>query len=81
MLDLWLIDGLKARMQQQEGNPEIKQKIRQLGRKMARQSFGERMPKATVVVADPTHFAVALHYENGMSASICLAKGVDHLAL
>ena len=35
------------------------------------------VPKASVVITNPTHFAVALHYEPGMVAPLCLAKGVD----
>ena len=40
-----------------------------------------KVPKATVVVMNPTHFAVALQYEAGMSAPICVAKGLDAMAL
>lgn len=72
---------LKDEYKQQEGSPEIKQRLRQLRRKMAKQSMHQRVPKATLVVANPTHFAVALQYEEGMRAPLCLAKGVDHLAL
>ena len=72
---------LKEEYKQQEGSPEIKQRIRQLRRKLAKQSMAQRVPKATLVVANPTHFAVALQYEEGMRAPLCLAKGVDHLAL
>lgn len=39
------------------------------------------VPKATVIITNPTHFAVALQYEQGMGAPLCLAKGVDALAL
>ena len=39
------------------------------------------VPKATVVVANPTHYAVALQYETGMAAPVCVAKGIDALAL
>jgi flagellar biosynthetic protein FlhB len=39
------------------------------------------VPKATVVITNPTHFAVALQYERGMNAPICVAKGMDALAL
>jgi flagellar biosynthesis protein FlhB len=39
------------------------------------------VPKATVVVTNPTHYAVALQYETGMAAPVCVAKGVDALAL
>lgn len=39
------------------------------------------VPSATVVVTNPTHFAVALRFETGMAAPVCVAKGVDSLAL
>jgi flagellar biosynthetic protein FlhB len=39
------------------------------------------VPTATVIIANPTHFAVALRYETGMAAPVCVAKGVDALAL
>ena len=39
------------------------------------------VPKATVIITNPTHFAVALQYEPGMAAPLCLAKGVDAIAL
>jgi flagellar biosynthetic protein FlhB len=39
------------------------------------------VPKASVVITNPTHYAVALQYERGMDAPVCLAKGVDALAL
>jgi flagellar biosynthetic protein FlhB len=39
------------------------------------------VPKATVVITNPTHYAIALEYERGMDAPICVAKGVDSIAL
>jgi flagellar biosynthetic protein FlhB len=39
------------------------------------------VPEATVIVTNPTHYAVALKYEKGMAAPVCVAKGVDYLAL
>ncbi|MBV9078417.1 MAG: EscU/YscU/HrcU family type III secretion system export apparatus switch protein, partial [Methylobacteriaceae bacterium] len=64
-----------------EGNPEIKAKLRQLRSQRLRKRMMAAVPSATVVVANPTHYAVALKYEKGMSAPICVAKGVDALAL
>ena len=72
---------LKEEYKQQEGSPEIRQKIRQLRRDFARRSMMKKVPRATVIITNPTHFAVALHYESGMQAPVCLAKGVDVLAL
>jgi flagellar biosynthetic protein FlhB len=40
-----------------------------------------KVPKASVIIANPTHFAVALQYERGMNAPICVAKGADLIAL
>jgi flagellar biosynthetic protein FlhB len=72
---------LKDEFKQQEGSPEIKNKLRQMRRKMSRSAMMGRIPKATVIVTNPTHFAVALQFEEGMRAPICVAKGVDVLAL
>jgi len=72
---------LKDEFKEQEGNPEVKNKLRQLRRNFARQVAMGNVKKATVVIANPTHFAVALLYSEGMPAPICVAKGVDVLAL
>ncbi len=64
-----------------EGHPEVKAKMRQLGMARVRKRMMAAVPQATVVIANPTHFAVALRYENGMDAPVCIAKGVDFLAL
>ena len=72
---------VKEEYKQQEGSPEIRQKLRQMRRDFARRGMMKKVPKATVIVTNPTHFAVALQYESGMAAPICLAKGVDVIAL
>ncbi len=72
---------VKEEYKQQEGSPEIRQKLRQLRRDFARRTMMKKVPKATVVITNPTHFAVALQYEAGMQAPVCLAKGVDVLAM
>jgi flagellar biosynthetic protein FlhB len=72
---------LKEEFKQSEGNPEIKAKIRQLRQQRARRRMMAAVPKATVVVTNPTHFAVALLYEDGMGAPQCVAKGTDNVAL
>jgi flagellar biosynthetic protein FlhB len=72
---------LKEEFKQTEGNPEIKAKIRQLRQARARRRMMQSVPKATVVVTNPTHFAVALLYEEGMAAPQCVAKGTDMVAL
>lgn len=64
-----------------EGHPEVKMRMRQIGLARVRKRMMAAVPDATVVIANPTHFAVALRYDPGMDAPICVAKGVDHLAL
>jgi flagellar biosynthetic protein FlhB len=71
---------LKEEFKQTEGDPKIKAKIRQIRHNRARKRMMSAVPKATVVVTNPTHFAVALHYERGMPAPICVAKGADLIA-
>jgi flagellar biosynthesis protein FlhB len=51
-----------------------------LRQQRARKRMMAQVPKASVVITNPTHFAVALRYERGMNAPICLAKGVDLIA-
>jgi flagellar biosynthetic protein FlhB len=64
-----------------EGNPEIKNRVRKVQRLMARKRMLTAVKQATVVVTNPTHFAVALEYRREkMSAPVVLAKGQDHLA-
>jgi flagellar biosynthetic protein FlhB len=72
---------IKDEFKQSDGDPQIKAKIRQLRASRARKRMMAAVPKATVVITNPTHFAVALQYERGMSAPICVAKGIDSLAL
>ncbi|HSS12586.1 MAG TPA: flagellar biosynthesis protein FlhB [Rhizomicrobium sp.] len=73
---------IKEEYRQNEGDPAIKAKIRQLRHDRARKRMMAAVPKATVVIMNPTHFAVALKYESGkMAAPVCVAKGVDALAL
>ncbi len=71
---------VKEEHKQSEGNPQIKSKIRTIQRTLARQRMLSRIPKASVIITNPTHFAVALHYEPGMEAPTVVAKGVDFLA-
>ena len=64
-----------------DGDPAVKAKIRQIRMERGRARMMSRVPDATVVIANPTHFAVALSYEEGMNAPVCIAKGVDAVAL
>jgi flagellar biosynthetic protein FlhB len=63
-----------------EGDPQIKARIRGLQFEMARKRMLADVPKADVVITNPTHFAVALRYVPGTAAPIVVAKGQDHLA-
>jgi len=72
---------MKEEFKQQEGNPEIKQKLRQLRQARSRKRMMAAVPGATVIVTNPTHYAVALKYDTGMSAPRCVAKGIDTIAL
>jgi flagellar biosynthetic protein FlhB len=73
---------IKEEYRQNEGDPAIKAKIRQLRHERSRKRMMAAVPTATVVIMNPTHFAVALKYESGkMAAPVCVAKGVDALAL
>ena len=72
---------VKEEYKQQEGDPAVKAKIRQLRMERSRKRMMASVPDATVVITNPTHYAVALKYENGMEAPTCVAKGLDAVAL
>jgi len=73
---------LKEEFKQQEGDPHVKAKLRQLRFEKSRRRMMANVAKATVVVTNPTHYAVALRYEQGeTSAPVCVAKGMDDIAL
>lgn len=72
---------LQDEHKQQEGDPKIKAKIRQIGMQRARRRMMADVPKASVVITNPTHYAVALRYEHGqMGAPLVVAKGTDAVA-
>jgi len=71
---------MKEEHRQSEGDPAVKAKIRQLRNSRMRKRMMAAVPKASVVITNPTHFAVALQYERGMNAPVCLAKGADVIA-
>lgn len=73
---------IKDEYKQQEGDPHLKARIRSIGRQRAGRRMMKKLPTATMVVTNPTHYAVALRYvrEEG-GVPIVVAKGVDHLAL
>src|SRR5256884_3151458 len=72
---------MKEEFKQSEGDPHIKGRIRQLRHARMKKRMMAAVPKASVVITNPTHYAVALTYERGMSAPICVAKGLDNIAL
>jgi flagellar biosynthetic protein FlhB len=72
---------LKEEFKQSEGDPMIKGKIRQLRQQRMRKRMMAAVPKASVIITNPTHYAIALQYEKGMEAPVCLAKGTDLMAL
>lgn len=73
---------VKEELRESEGDPAVKQKLRQLRLERARRRMMAEVPKATVVVTNPTHVAVALRYDPAtMGAPKLVAKGVDALAL
>jgi flagellar biosynthetic protein FlhB len=72
---------LKDEFKQTEGDPAIKGRMKQVRQIRMRRRMMAAVPKATVVITNPTHYAIALEYERGMDAPICVAKGVDSIAL
>ncbi|WP_108463040.1 flagellar biosynthesis protein FlhB [Devosia naphthalenivorans] len=65
---------------QMEGDPHVKGRIRQLRQERSRKRMMAAVPDATVVITNPTHFAVALKYDKNMGAPQCVAKGADAVA-
>ena len=75
-------NDVKDEYKKTEGDPLIKSKIKQKQREMAMQRMMSDVPNADVIITNPTHFAVALKYdENKMDAPYVVAKGVDFVAL
>jgi flagellar biosynthesis protein FlhB len=74
------LQEIKEEYRQSEGDPAVKGKLRQLRNMRMRKRIMAAVPKASVVITNPTHFAVALKYERGMNAPVCVAKGVDLIA-
>jgi flagellar biosynthetic protein FlhB len=73
---------LKDEVKQSEGDPIVKARIRQIRLERSKKRMIAAVPGANVVIVNPTHYAVALKYESGkMAAPVCVAKGMDHLAL
>ncbi|MFN8383492.1 MAG: flagellar biosynthesis protein FlhB [Anaerolineales bacterium] len=73
-------DDIKQEMKRSEGDPMLKSRIRGMQRRMARGRMMANVAKATVVVTNPTHLAIAIEYHEGMKAPKVLAKGPYHVA-
>ena len=92
MIDMVIVrkqyfDGLKMskqevkdEMKNMDGDPLIKSKIRQKQMEMSSQRMMSEVPKADVVITNPTHYAVALKYDESKHAPIVVAKGMDNIA-
>lgn len=75
------VRDIRDEYKESEGDPTIKAKLRQIRQSRMRKRMMAEVPKATVIITNPTHYAIALKYEKGMPAPKCVAKGVDALAL
>jgi flagellar biosynthesis protein FlhB len=72
---------LKDEFKQTEGDPTIKGKMRQVRQTRMRRRMMANVPKAAVIITNPTHYSIALQYDRSMEAPVCVAKGVDAVAL
>lgn len=73
-------EEIKQEMKQTDGNPHTKQQVRKIQRAMRKRRSLQATATATIVITNPTHFAVALRYDPGMAAPEVVAKGTDLLA-
>ena len=74
------LQEIKEEFKQSEGDPHIKGRMRQIRQARMKRRMMAAVPKASVIITNPTHYSVALQYERGMAAPLCLAKGVDNIA-
>jgi flagellar biosynthetic protein FlhB len=74
------LQEMKEEFKQSEGDPHVKGRIRQLRVQRAKKRMMAQVPKASVIITNPTHFSVALAYDRSMTAPVCVAKGADNLA-
>lgn len=72
---------IKEEFKRMEGDPLVKQRRAKIARQMAMQRMAYDVPKADVIVTNPTHFAVALKYDDDMAAPKVIAKGADYMAM
>jgi flagellar biosynthesis protein FlhB len=74
------LQEIKEEFKNSEGDPHIKGRMRQLRAARMKKRMMAAVPKASVIITNPTHYSVALQYERGMAAPLCLAKGADNIA-
>lgn len=73
---------VRDEVKQQEGDPQIRARLRQIRLERSRKRMMQNVPKSTVVITNPTHYSVALRYDPAVDAApVCMAKGVDEVAL
>jgi flagellar biosynthesis protein FlhB len=73
---------IRDEVKQQEGDPYIRARLRQIRLERSRKRMMQNVPKSTVVITNPTHYSVALRYDPAVDAApVCMAKGVDEVAL
>jgi flagellar biosynthetic protein FlhB len=75
------LQEMKEEFKQSEGDPHVKGRIRRLRMARAKKRMMAAVPKASVIITNPTHYSVALAYDRGMPAPVCVAKGVDLVAM
>jgi flagellar biosynthetic protein FlhB len=74
-------EEVKEEFKSSEGDPAIRARMRAFGRRMMRQRMMANVPKADVIITNPTHLAIAIQYDaNAMAAPKVIAKGADHIA-
>jgi flagellar biosynthetic protein FlhB len=71
---------MRDELKQTEGSPETKARFRRIQRQVRRRQMVKATEKATVVITNPTHYAVALRYDSDMAAPVVVAKGLDFVA-
>lgn len=74
------VKELRDEYKQLEGDPQVRAKLRQVRIERGRKRMMSNVKKASVVITNPTHYSIALQYDKGMAAPICVAKGVDAVA-
>ena len=74
-------EEVKEEFKKRESDPQLKAKMKSMAREIAMSKTLEATKDATVVVTNPTHFAIALKYQQGLLAPVVVAKGKDHIAL